>query len=111
MARRVNRRGKIEMHKVTPGVKIDNITKQIVCKQNSVAGIKSDDTINRKYVMDTVLENMSNGMTEEDALDIIMKDSIVQKFKYLEANGCNIKECFRNWVRGYKIQKQRQKEK
>ena len=54
---------------------------------------------------------MSNGMTEDDSLELIMQDKIVEQFKYLENNGCNIKNCFRNWARGYKNRKEKQKEK
>lgn len=106
-----NRRGKIQKYKLTPGVAIDNTGKNIDHQMNSVEGIKSDDTKNRRYVINKILENMNNGITEEEALELIMKDKIVEQFKYLENNGCNIKICFRNWARGYKNKKEKQMEK
>lgn len=111
MTKRMNRRGNVEMYRVTPGVKIDNITKHIEYKKKSVAGVKSDDTKNREYVIKKILKNMSNGMTEDEALDVIMQDNIVLQFDYLKSNGCNLKECFKNWVKGYKKQKAREMEK
>lgn len=106
-----NRRGKIQKYKLTPGVAIDSIGKKIDHQINSVEGINSDDTKNRRYVVNKILENMKNGLTEEETLDLIMKDKIVEQFKYLENNGCNIKKCFINWARGYKNKKEKQIEK
>lgn len=111
MAKKMNKRGKIEIHRITPGVTIDNIARNIEVRNSSVAGIIRDDTKNRTYVINKILDNMSNGMTEDDSLELIMQDKIVEQFKYLENNGCNIKNCFRNWARGYKNRKEKQKEK
>lgn len=111
MAKKMNKRGKIEIRRITPGVTIDNIARNIEVRNSSVAGIISDDTKNRTYVINKILDNMSNGMTEDDSLELIMQDKIVEQFKYLENNGCNIKNCFRNWARGYKNRKEKQKEK
>ena len=101
MNRKFNESRKIEKHKITPGVTIDNIAYREELKRNSVAGIKTNDTKNRQYVINTIIENISKGMTEEEALDSIMQNDIVHEFEYLKNNGCNLKECFKNWIRGY----------
>ena len=101
MVKRHNRRGCIEGHRITPGVVVDSIGVRIESKEKSVAGIKSDDTKNREYVMNTLIDNISKGMTEDEALDLMMQNDVVKEFEYLQKNGCDIKECFRNWIRGF----------
>lgn len=61
--------------------------------------IGSDDTYNRDYVVRTIVNDIKNGLSEEKALDKIMKDPIIKQFEYLSKNGLNIRECFKDWAR------------
>lgn len=61
--------------------------------------IGSDDTYNRDYVVRTIVNDIKNGLSEEEALDKIMKDPIIKQFEYLSKNGLNIRECFKDWAR------------
>ena len=60
---------------------------------------KTTDTKNREYVKDKIVEYIKSGLSEEKAIEEIMKDPIVKEFEYLTKNGLDIKECFKNWVR------------
>ena len=55
----------------------------------------------RKYIINLIIENIQAGKSEEEALQIALNDEISKKFEYLEKQGLDIKQCFRNWERGY----------
>lgn len=59
----------------------------------------SQDTKNRNYVVEKMTEYMQNGLTEDEAVEKIMKDPIVEQFEYLTKNKIDIRRCFRDWTR------------
>lgn len=65
------------------------------------------DGDSRNYIIKLMEENIKNGKTEEEAIEIAMNDIVAERFNYLEKNGLNKKECFRNWIRGYLKTKER----
>lgn len=88
--------------KIIPGNFVYSISEYInrdIRRRNEDTNI--DDNKNRKYVKIKINEYIQSGLSEEEALDKIMKDDIVNKFEYLTENGLNIRECFRNWARAY----------
>lgn len=56
---------------------------------------ESEDTKNRKYILQILVNDIANGVTEEEAIQNIMKDPIVEKLKYLE----NLPKIFRDWIK------------
>lgn len=82
--------------KYTPGLSALRAAGQVYDEKRTVW---SDDTYNRDYVVRTIVNDMKNGLSEEEALDKIMKDSIIKQFDYLSKNGLDIRECFKDWAR------------
>ncbi len=85
----------ISKKKYIPGLSASRTAGQIYDKNRTIG---SNDTYNRKYVAKTIAENIQNGLSEEEALDKIMKDPIVKEFEYLTKNGLNLRECFKDWA-------------
>ena len=56
---------------------------------------ESEDTKNRKYILQVLVNDIANGATEEEAIQNIMKNPIVEKLKYLE----NLPEIFKDWIK------------
>ena len=83
-------------YKKRPGSTIININAQLREENRKV----SNDTYNRDYVVRTVIGYIKeDGLSEEESLEKIMKDSIVKEFAYFEKYHIDIKERFREWVR------------
>ena len=83
---------------VPPRSKIDIITSEIISKNTKNPG--KDDVKNRRNVQQKIFEYMDKGMTNEEAVDMVMQDEeIVEQFKYLKKNGLDIKQCFINWTK------------
>ena len=59
------------------------------------------DTQNRKEVVMKIIQYVKEGMTQEQAIDKIIKEEkeLVKKFEYLTQNGLDLKVCFNNWVK------------
>ena len=57
------------------------------------------DRKNRKEVKEKIYEYMKNGKSQEEAVGLVLQDKeITKKFKYLENNGINLRQCFINWT-------------
>ena len=64
----------------------------------------NDDAKNRRYVMKKIIAYINSGLSEEEALQKIMEDEVANHFDYLEKNGLDKKQCFRNWIKNKNIQ-------
>ena len=88
--------------RIKGGVNAKNISEDLKQKEKRKNNnIAETDGKNRQYIINLILENIKAGKTEEQALEIAINDEVAKKFEYLENNGLNKKECFRNWSRGY----------
>ena len=88
----------------SPGYKIDRMSTEIIYK-NKKNPLEEQDFKNRKNLQQKIFEYMDKGMTNEEAVDLVMKDKkIVEQFKYLEKNGLDIRQCFINWTK-WKVNK------
>ena len=68
-------------YKKMPGSKVTRINAQLNEKNRKV----SNDTYNRDYVVRTAVEYIKkDGLSEEAALDKIMKDPVVKEFAYFK---------------------------
>ena len=57
------------------------------------------DTINRKEVIQKMMDKINNGASIDEAVDSVLEDSEIRgQFSYLEKNGLDIRVCFKNWV-------------
>ena len=82
--------------KYMPGIQARRAFSQICGESKKI----SDDTKNRDYVVKKIVQYIKEeGLSEEAALDKIMKDSIVKEFAYFEKYDINIREKFREWAR------------
>ena len=85
------------------GAYIKEVVNDMVRKnsEKNRANRQNEDTDNRRYVIDTIINYMTQeSCSIDEAVDKIMQDPIVKKFKYLENNGLEIKNCFKNWANG-----------
>lgn len=90
---------KNKKNRVMPGLAVER-TAQYLKKKNKPKEKYNQDCINRKYVINKMIEYIEkDGLSEEEALDKMMKDSVIKEFEYLEKNGLDIKECIRNWAK------------
>ena len=80
--------------KYIPGLSVSRAFSQAYGENKKV----SSDTLNRDYVVRTVVSYINKGISMEKALDKIMEDDIVKEFEYLTKNGLDMKKCFRDWV-------------
>ena len=56
------------------------------------------DTQNRKRVMERIADYKEKGISQEEAVDLIMQDKdVLEQFNYLTRNGLDIRQCILNW--------------
>lgn len=68
---------------------------------------RSTDSQNRSYVLSRISTYIKNGMSQEEAIDLIMKDKeILVKFEYLTKRGLDLRVCFTNWSNNIKNTKE-----
>lgn len=70
-------------------------------KEKSAGKVETTDGDNRRYIIRLIVNNIKSGKTEEEALDIALSDEVAKSFGYLEKNGLDKRECFRNWFTSY----------
>ena len=58
----------------------------------------SDDAKNRKYVVGKIKQLIKDGMTEEEIIEEILKDKIMEEFKYLQKINPDIRTFVKGWV-------------
>lgn len=79
-------------------------------KEKNAVKVEPTDGDNRRYIIRLIVNNIRSGKTEEEALDIALNDKVSKSFSYLEKNGLDKRECFRNWFTSYlKLQEKQQK--
>lgn len=71
--------------------------RKIIQRQTEQLNLNQDYE-NRKYVKKKIAEHMEKGMSQEEAVDLIMQEDIVSQFEYLKKNGLDIRQCFLNWT-------------
>ena len=65
---------------------VDRLTTEFIAK-NTVKPMKVD-VANRMKVQQKILKYMDMGLTNEEAVDMVMKnEKIIEQFSYLEKNG------------------------
>ena len=83
--------------KFAPGYNIDTCSTRIIAQTR--VNKTEQDRKNRKEVKEKIYEYMKNGKSQEEAVDLVLQDKeITEKFKYLENNGVNLRQCFINWT-------------
>ncbi len=93
------------------GIIIDRIECQSIIEKREKERKLTSDSENRKYITELILKNIKDGKTQEDALDIALSDEVAKSFDYLEKNGLNKRECFKNWVKNYEKNKKLRQER
>jgi len=80
------------------GLSIGN-AESAIRKLKNLEKPKTSDAQNRSYVLSKISRYIKNGMSKNEAIDLIMQDEdILIKFEYLTKNGLDLRTCFTNWI-------------
>ena len=77
-----------------PGNKVAGAAIQVYGDNKKI----SDDAKNRKYVGEKIKKLIKEGMSEEKIVEEILKDNIMEEFKYLQNINPDIRICVTRWV-------------
>ena len=80
---------------IEPSINANQMARQINRDKKNKA---SQDTQNRKYVIDKSIALLQQGKSIEEVMNEIMEDDIIQEFQYLAKNGLDIRNTIRQWV-------------
>lgn len=82
------------------GIFFDSCFYQSIREYNAKNKPSNQDSKNREEVIERVKQYMKKGMTQEEAVDILMQDeTVMNQFAYLKKNGLDVKQCFMNWTK------------
>lgn len=77
---------------------MNGITNEIYQKEKKKRLNPNSDTENRKRVMERIAKYRKKGVSQEEAIDLIMQDKeVLEQFNYLTKNGLDMKQCILNW--------------
>lgn len=84
--------------KVKAGIHILE-TEQEINRTNKQENGKSSDSIARSSILQTLINSIVKGYTEEEAIEIAMKQPIIKELEYLG----DLPKVFKNWISTKKV--------
>ena len=93
----------------TPGLACENVGSDIRKKVKEEQG-PSEDSVNRKRVLNAIKHALANGKSLEEITDELSKDeNNIRYFDYLLKNGIDLQKTFSEWYKAYERNKERNK--